>query len=50
MDSFTGKDSFLPDYHVTARNLAASSENKIHDDEVAAKYGYRGAWYRKNIP
>jgi hypothetical protein len=42
VESFNGKDYLLPDHFVTARNLGASSENKIHDDEVAAKYGYRG--------
>src|SRR5258707_11322125 len=27
---------------IRAHNTAASSENKIHDDRVAAAYGYRG--------
>ncbi|MEK6302995.1 MAG: MaoC family dehydratase [Acidobacteriota bacterium] len=30
-------------YRVRARNTSADSENKIHDDAVAAKYGFRGA-------
>ncbi|MQA85845.1 MAG: hypothetical protein GEV03_14790 [Streptosporangiales bacterium] len=29
-------------YTVTARNPAAESENKIHDDTVARRYGFRG--------
>ena len=29
-------------YRVRARNTSAESENKIHDDTVAASYGYRG--------
>ena len=32
----------LPDYRVKARNTSASSENKIHDDEVARRYGFPG--------
>jgi len=32
----------LPAYRVQARNTSAASENKIHDDEVARKYGFRG--------
>ena len=32
----------LPVYRVRARNTSATSENKIHDDEVAARYGFRG--------
>jgi len=32
----------LPDYRVKARNTSESSENKIHDDEVARGYGFRG--------
>ena len=30
------------DYHVRARNLAVESENKIHDDDVAAQFGFTG--------
>lgn len=30
-------------YRVRARNTSVDSENKIHDDAVAAKYGFRGA-------
>jgi hypothetical protein len=29
-------------YRVRAENIAVESENKIHDDQVAAKYGFRG--------
>src|SRR5262245_26619730 len=29
-------------YRVRAHNTAHNSENKIHDDEIAARYGFRG--------
>jgi acyl dehydratase len=32
----------LPIYCVRARNTSADSDNKIHDDDVAASYGFRG--------
>ena len=32
----------LADYTVTAFNYAESSENKIHSDEVAVKFGFKG--------
>ncbi|MFN0093515.1 MAG: hypothetical protein ACKVVT_01895 [Dehalococcoidia bacterium] len=32
----------LPAYQVVARNGAAQSENKIHDDTVAKEYGFAG--------
>src|SRR5258708_35796501 len=32
----------LPLYRVRAKNTAPDSENKIHDDRVAAEYGFRG--------
>ena len=32
----------LPLYRVRAVNTAPDSENKIHDDKVAAQYGFRG--------
>ena len=32
----------LPEYRVTARNTSPSGENKIHDDDIAQKYGFRG--------
>jgi acyl dehydratase len=32
----------LPLYRVRAVNTAPDSENKIHDDRVAAEYGFRG--------
>ncbi|HET7531337.1 MAG TPA: MaoC family dehydratase [Mycobacteriales bacterium] len=31
------------DYHVRARNIDPLSDNKIHDDEVARRFGFRGA-------
>ena len=34
--------SQLPVYRVRARNTSVESENKIHDDRVAADYGFRG--------
>jgi hypothetical protein len=33
----------LPDYRVRARNTSSNSENKIHDDATARRYGFRGA-------
>jgi acyl dehydratase len=33
----------LPDYVVKARNTSSNSENKIHDDATARRYGFRGA-------
>ena len=32
----------LTEYRVRARNISADSENKIHDDRVAAEYGFGG--------
>lgn len=32
----------LPEYRVKARNTSPSGENKIHDDAIAQKYGFRG--------
>jgi len=32
----------LPEYRVKARNTSAGHENKIHDDAVARRYGFRG--------
>src|SRR5262245_37702882 len=32
----------LPIYEVLARNTSADSENKIHDDAVAAGFGFSG--------
>jgi acyl dehydratase len=32
----------LPTYRVKARNTAATSENAIHDDATARRYGFRG--------
>jgi acyl dehydratase len=33
----------LPRYEVEAQNLSRSSENKIHDDDVARQFGFTGA-------
>lgn len=30
-------------YHVTAKNYSEASENRIHSDDVARRYGFRGA-------
>lgn len=32
----------LPTYHVKARNTSQQSENAIHHDDVARRYGFRG--------
>jgi hypothetical protein len=32
----------LEPYHVTACNTALASENKIHDDAVARRFGFAG--------
>ena len=32
----------LPPYHVSAYNTAKASENKIHDDATARRFGFRG--------
>lgn len=34
--------STLPPYHVSAFNTAKSSENKIHDDATAKRFGFKG--------
>ncbi|HEY1259331.1 MAG TPA: hypothetical protein VGF34_08775 [Stellaceae bacterium] len=34
--------SFLGPYRVAAVNTAAQSENKIHDDDVARRFGFKG--------
>jgi hypothetical protein len=36
-------DTPCPTHSVRAFNLAAASENKIHDDTVARRFGFRGA-------
>lgn len=38
----TTEPTTLPEYRVRACNTASESENKIHDDTVAAEYGFRG--------
>lgn len=35
-------DQLLPEYVVTAKNFAADSENRMHGDETAPRYGYKG--------
>src|SRR5437660_2995934 len=35
-------ESPLPAYRVAARNTALASENKIHDDDVARRFGFAG--------
>src|SRR5437660_4416426 len=35
-------ESPLPAYRVAARNTAIASENKIHDDGVARRFGFAG--------
>lgn len=30
-------------YHVTAQNFSDANENKIHNDDIAKRYGFRGA-------
>ena len=30
-------------YEVVARNFSEANENKIHSDEIARKYGFKGA-------
>ena len=30
-------------YQVTARNFSTSSENRMHSDDVANRYGFKGA-------
>ena len=32
-----------PDYRTTARNFSANAENRIHNDEEAARFGFEGA-------
>ena len=33
----------VPNFQILALNDAQSSENRIHSDEIAAKYGFAGA-------
>ena len=42
-EAHTDSQERLPEYHVKARNTSASSENKIHDEQIARQYGFRGA-------
>ncbi|MFL5252968.1 MAG: hypothetical protein ACJ8AI_08745 [Rhodopila sp.] len=34
----------IPSYHVSAYNTAKASENKIHDDATARRFGFRGGF------
>jgi len=36
------RDSYLGPYPVEAFNASKESENKIHDDAVAQRFGFRG--------
>src|SRR5207247_4429152 len=42
-EAHTNSPEPLPEYHVKARNTSSSSENKIHDEQFARRYGFRGA-------
>ena len=42
-EAHTDSQERLPEYHVKARNTSSSSENKIHDEQIARQYGFRGA-------
>ncbi|MBI1784243.1 hypothetical protein HYR69_03790 [Candidatus Sumerlaeota bacterium] len=42
MQAQTIPEEELPSFTVKAKNFAKDSENKIHGDEVAARYGFRG--------
>jgi acyl dehydratase len=42
-EAHTESQERLPEYHVKARNTSSSSENKIHDEQIARQYGFRGA-------
>jgi acyl dehydratase len=33
----------MSQYQITARNFSETSENRIHSDEIAKKYGFKGA-------
>ena len=43
MNAMPGSAGELPPYCVEAFNIAADSENKIHDDTVASGFGFAGA-------
>src|SRR5271156_3439474 len=34
----------IPPYHVSAFNTATASENKIHDDATAQRFGFKGGF------
>src|SRR2546430_9513807 len=36
------RESYLGPYRVEAFNASKESENKIHDDDVARRFGFRG--------
>src|SRR5215510_14042206 len=42
-EAHTDSQERLPEYHVKARNTSSTSENKIHDEQIARQYGFRGA-------
>ena len=39
----------IAEYRVKARNTSATSENLIHDDATARRYGFPGALDRKSV-
>src|SRR4051812_46522095 len=43
MDHQSGGAARLPAYEVRTRNTHSSSENRMHSDDVAAQYGFKGA-------
>lgn len=43
MSTLSGNSAEIPPYCVEAFNIAADSENKIHDDTVASGFGFAGA-------
>ena len=42
-EAHTDSQERLPEYHIKARNTSSTSENKIHDEQIARQYGFRGA-------
>ena len=41
MRNFTLNET-LPDYELTANNFAEEAENKIHNSDVAPRFGFKG--------
>ena len=40
---FQPKDYTMTTHHVVARNFSTHSENRMHSDEMASRYGFQGA-------